>query len=107
MMRSREQMKTSIKQKLFVLNKETMILPGSGEFTSVATEMLFNPEVGENQKKCSVCSRTLLLTALFTHPTPTPSFSLSDLDGSSIKRICQRKGGEVSRLCHRRISVPD
>ncbi len=59
MMRSREQMKASIKQKLFVLDKETMVLPGSGEFTSVATEMLYNPEVGESQKKCSVCSHLL------------------------------------------------
>ena len=107
MMRSREQMKASIKQKLFVLDKETMVLPGSGEFTSVATEMLYNPEVGENQKKCSVCSHPPLLIASFACPVPTPTISLSGLDGSNIERVRQRKGGEVSRLCHRRIPIPD
>ena len=34
----REQLKKSIKEKLFVLPKETMVLPGSGSFTSIATE---------------------------------------------------------------------
>ena len=49
-MTHREQLKKSIKEKLFVLPKETMILPGSGSFTSIATEALYNPEVGEKLK---------------------------------------------------------
>ncbi|KAK8831869.1 hypothetical protein WA577_001926, partial [Blastocystis sp. JDR] len=47
---SKEQLKKSIKEKLFVLPKETMVLPGSGSFTSIATEALYNPEVGEKTK---------------------------------------------------------
>ena len=52
----REQLKKSIKEKLFVLPKETMVLPGSGSFTSIATEALYNPEVGEKTKPSRVCS---------------------------------------------------
>lgn len=51
----REQLKKSIKEKLFVLPKETMVLPGSGSFTSIATEALYNPEVGEKTKPSRVC----------------------------------------------------
>ena len=39
-----------------MLPKETMVLPGSGSFTSIATEALYNPEVGEKTKPSRVCS---------------------------------------------------
>ena len=45
---SGELLKKSIREKLFILPRQTMILPGHGEFSCIATEKLFNPFVGKN-----------------------------------------------------------
>ncbi|KAK8792346.1 hypothetical protein WA538_003733, partial [Blastocystis sp. DL] len=44
------QLKQSVREKLFVLPRETTILPGHGEFSAIATESLFNPVVGKDAK---------------------------------------------------------
>ena len=50
-----DQLKESIKSKLFVLPKETMVLPGHGQFTNIATEALLNPFVGRKASNSFVC----------------------------------------------------
>jgi len=54
------QLKQSVREKLFVLPRETTILPGHGEFSAIATESLFNPVVGKDAK-WSVCWSCVLL----------------------------------------------
>ena len=48
--RSLAQLKQSVREKLFVLPRETTILPGHGVFSAIATESLFNPVVGKDAK---------------------------------------------------------
>ena len=52
---SEEEMKKSIIDKLFTLQRETMVLPGHGPLTSIATEYLYNPVIGQIVKKSCVC----------------------------------------------------
>ena len=59
-----DQLKESIKSKLFVLPKETMVLPGHGQFTSIATEALLNPFVGRKASHSFVCyQRTITVSS--------------------------------------------
>lgn len=63
---SEDQLKESIKTKLFVLPKQTMVLPGHGPFTSIGTEALLNPSVGQKATNSFVCC--LNPDDRFTHP---------------------------------------
>lgn len=61
--RSLAQLKQSVREKLFVLPRETTILPGHGEFSAIATESLFNPVVGKDAK-WRVCCDSMTISVV-------------------------------------------
>lgn len=64
---SLELMKKSIRESLFPLSKETLVLPGHGPFTSIGTENLFNPIVGSKSKPYCLCYKHIKTTLLPSH----------------------------------------
>ena len=68
---SLELMKKSIRESLFPLSKETLVLPGHGPFTSIGTENLFNPIVGSKSKPYCLCYKHIKTTLLPSHHSST------------------------------------